>query len=283
MQVNQQAPAARRLVGSALRRYRESLGYGLADAARILDCSPSKVSRFETGQRGITRRELRLILTEYGVDEPAQELLSVIAKQGTSRGWWQKYTDVIPGARCEYLALEAIASEIMIYEAHRIPEMLQTEPYARMLTAASAPGSDVAARSDEAVLARQQILRQEPVAAARVVIGEAALRSPASHPDVMKEQLSVLARAGWDACRRLTIQILPSGAEVAAGGAGSMAMLRFAPAQAAGVVHLDDPAGGTCREDPDALATYSRVFEQLSAVALSPAQSRDMLSELTAA
>src|SRR5580658_834979 len=49
----------RRLVGSALRRYRESLGYDLGVAARILECHPSKISRIETGQRGIRPKELR--------------------------------------------------------------------------------------------------------------------------------------------------------------------------------------------------------------------------------
>ena len=46
-------PVRRRLVGSALRRYREDLGYALEDAARILECDRSKISRIETGQRGI--------------------------------------------------------------------------------------------------------------------------------------------------------------------------------------------------------------------------------------
>lgn len=42
-------PVRRRLVGDALRRYRENLGYTLDDAARILECDRSKVSRIETG------------------------------------------------------------------------------------------------------------------------------------------------------------------------------------------------------------------------------------------
>jgi transcriptional regulator with XRE-family HTH domain len=50
------APAVRRrLVGRALRRYRENLGYTLEDAARTLECDRSKISRIETGQRGIRR------------------------------------------------------------------------------------------------------------------------------------------------------------------------------------------------------------------------------------
>ncbi len=38
-------------MGGALRRYRENLGYTLGDAARVLECDPSKVSRIESGQQ----------------------------------------------------------------------------------------------------------------------------------------------------------------------------------------------------------------------------------------
>ena len=46
-------PARQRLVGWYLRDYRESAGYDLADATGVLGCNQSKVSRIETGQRGI--------------------------------------------------------------------------------------------------------------------------------------------------------------------------------------------------------------------------------------
>ena len=37
-------PVRRRLLGAALRRHRESLGYRLEDAACILECDRSKIS-----------------------------------------------------------------------------------------------------------------------------------------------------------------------------------------------------------------------------------------------
>ena len=55
-------PVRRRLVGRALRRHREGMGYTLDDAARMLECDRSKVSRVETGQRGICGEELRELL-----------------------------------------------------------------------------------------------------------------------------------------------------------------------------------------------------------------------------
>jgi len=45
--------ARQRLVGWCLRDYRESAGYGLADAARMLGCDRSRISRMESGERGI--------------------------------------------------------------------------------------------------------------------------------------------------------------------------------------------------------------------------------------
>jgi transcriptional regulator with XRE-family HTH domain len=72
-------PVRRRIVGAELRRYRKGQGYSLDDVARILECDRSKISRVETGQRGIRNRELRYLLTEYGADKQAQETLATIA------------------------------------------------------------------------------------------------------------------------------------------------------------------------------------------------------------
>ena len=51
--VTGEPPVRRRIVGGALRRHRENAGYTLEDAARVLECDRSKISRIETGQRGI--------------------------------------------------------------------------------------------------------------------------------------------------------------------------------------------------------------------------------------
>jgi Helix-turn-helix domain len=69
----------RRLLGAALRRYRENVGYTMEDVARLLECDRSKLSRIETGQRGIRLRELRELLAEYGADEGESRALQAIA------------------------------------------------------------------------------------------------------------------------------------------------------------------------------------------------------------
>src|SRR5260370_2717609 len=112
-------PVRRRLVGGALRRYRENLGYTLDDAARVLDCDRSKISRIETGQRGIRRNELRDLLAEYGIADDQQVILAAMANPRGAQGWYGTYADVLPAVGQDYLVLEAWASRISVYEAQR--------------------------------------------------------------------------------------------------------------------------------------------------------------------
>src|ERR1022692_4297929 len=111
-----QALSVRRtLVGSMLRQYREAQGYKLDDAARILECDRSKISRIETGDRGIRNKELRELLTEYGVDEDTQGILAAISRPPGAHGWWQEYGKVLPDPYLDFIVTEGVASHIMIY------------------------------------------------------------------------------------------------------------------------------------------------------------------------
>jgi transcriptional regulator with XRE-family HTH domain len=155
-------PVRRRLVGGALRRYRENLGYTLEDAARILECDRSKISRIETGQRGIRAKELRELLAEYGIGEQ-QATLAAIADPRGARRWYETYADVLPGAYQDYLFLETVASRVSAYEAQRVPALLQTPAYARALAEADPSLADDDARDTaiEATLARQKAILGE--------------------------------------------------------------------------------------------------------------------------
>ncbi len=272
-------------MGGALRRYRENLGYTLDDAARILDCDRSKISRIETGHRGIRRKELRELLAEYGIGEEQRVILAAMANPRRAQGWYGTYADVLPGAYQDYLVLEAWASRISAYEAQRIPALLQTPAYARALAEAD-PGladDDARDKAAEATRARQEAILSEPEPDIHVVIGEAALRQEVGGPAVMQGQLEMLASISGGGAAT-TVQILPfsCGAQPAA-DVGSLAILQFSEAPGLGVVHLGGPGGGVFLESQADLTAYDRMFEQLSALALSPAQSALLLRELTAA
>jgi transcriptional regulator with XRE-family HTH domain len=278
-------PVRRRLVGGALRRYRENLGYTLDDAARVLECDRSKISRIETGQRGIRAKELRELFAEYGIADEQQAILSAMADPRGAFGWHRDYADVLPGAWHDYLILEAGASKISVYEAQRIPALLQSPAYARELAEAD-PGladSDARDRAVEAMLARQKAILVDRKPEIHVVIGEAALRQEVGGRDILEGQLGLLAGISGDS-GRITVQILPfsSGAHAAV-GVGSLAVLQFAEAPGLGIVHLGGVTGGVCLETQADLAVHAHVFEQLRAFALSPAQSALHLRGLASA
>ena len=278
-------PARRRIVGGALRRYRENLGRTLEDAAAVLECDRSKISRIETGQRGIRVKELRELLTEYGIDDEQQAVLAAIADPRGARRRYGTYADAIPGAWQDYLLLETAASQVMIYEVQRIPALLQTPEYAQALAAADPALADVESRDKavEGTLARQRAILGERQPDIRLIVGEAALRQQVGGEAVMEEQLRLLAGASDDS-GMITLQVLPfrSGAHAAA-AVGSLAILRFAEAFELGVVHLGGAGGGVCLEGQEDLAAYTRVFEELRMSALSPEQSALMLQELATA
>jgi transcriptional regulator with XRE-family HTH domain len=269
-------------VGGALRRYRENLGYTLADAARILDCDPSKVSRIESGQRGIRAKELKELLTEYGVSEEQQAVLAAMTSPRGGSGWYRTYADVLPAPYQDYLTLEDGASKVMAYEAQRIPALLQTPAYARALAEADQALRDTDAwdRAVEATLARQKAILGDRKPDIHLIIGEAALHQKVGGPAVMEGQLGVLAGISGDS-GLITVQILPfeAGAHAAA-ALGSFAILQYHETPGLGVVHLDGATGGICLETTADLAAHTRVFEQLRAFALSPVQSALLLRGL---
>jgi transcriptional regulator with XRE-family HTH domain len=136
-----QALSVRRtLVGSMLRQYREAQGYKLDDAARILECDRSKISRIETGDRGIRNKELRELLIEYGVDEDTQGILAAISRPRGAHGWWQEYGKVLPDPYLDFIVTEGVASHIMIYAPLQVPELLCTADYARAVAEADLSG-----------------------------------------------------------------------------------------------------------------------------------------------
>ena len=281
-------PVRRRLLGAALRRYRENLGYGLDEAARILECDRSKISRIETGQRGIRAKELRELLAEYGVPDGEQAALLAVAHGGREHGWWQEYPDVLSETGQDYVIMEAAATEILAYDSHQIPDLLQTGAYARAVAAAdpACAGDEQQAHAVEVKLIRQRMVLAERSPRLEFVLAEAALHQVVGGAAVMRPQLArlaglALAGSGHSGAS-LSLQVLPFAAGAYAAGCGSMAILRFADAPGLGVVHLAGAglSGGVSLADPADVARYIRAFTQLRAAALTPAASARLLSDM---
>jgi transcriptional regulator with XRE-family HTH domain len=281
--VSGEPPVRRRLVGGALRRYRENMGYALEDAARVLECDRSKISRIETGQRGIRAKELRELLTEYGVPDSEQAALLTIASRGERGAWWHPFVGSFSEAYLDYVIMESAAAEIMTYEAQLVPDLLQTDGYARAIAAAE-PGYTTEEQREDAVAAKA-VRRQGVLTGKRrlwIILGEGALHQAVGGPGVLTGQISHLIQLGEE-LPDLTIQILPfSVGAHAAAGSGSLAILRFPDAPSLGVVYLEALSGGVYLESQADVARYIRAFALLRASALSAGDSAHLLRSLVA-
>lgn len=287
-------PVRRRLLGTALREYRESLGYNLDEAARILGCDRSKISRIETGERGIRAKELQELLTEYGVPAAEQEALLAVVHRGRESGWWLGYRDVLPPPAQDYVIMEIAATEILCYEANQVPDLLQTPDYMRAVAAADAryTTGEQRVHAMEVKLNRQRIVVAGRAPHVDVVITEGALRQTVGPPRVMREQLGWLAAladtgfadglpdsTGPDGERsRVSLRVLPFAAGAyAAAGCGSMTLLRFAETPDVGVIHVAALSGGISLEGREEVARYLRTFAQLRSAALPPSRSAHLI------
>ena len=195
--------------------------------------------------------------------------------------------------------MEAAASEILAYESHQVPDLLQTQGYARAVADADPnwAGDEQRLHAVEVKLARQRVVLAERRPRLEFVITEAALHQVVGGSDVMRPQLDRLASlaAGAGAAGEtgatgvtgpsVSLQVLPFEAGAyAAAGCGSMAILRFADTPGLGVIHLAALSGGGAGvglEAAEDVARYIRTFARLRAAALTAAESARLLREMT--
>ena len=274
--------AQRELVGSMLRCYREQNGLDLSAAASILGCDRSKVSRIETGQRGCQPEELRRLLTGYGVDTAAKDVLAALAGWREIDGWWRPYLQSLPGACLAHVIPEALASRSLIYAPAQVPDLLRIREYDEAIVAAD-PGlrggrEDVAV---QATSARQQAVLYERRTRLVVIIGEAALKEQAGGAEVLARQLEHLAGLSGVDYSRISIRILPFGAGAhAAGGTGGFSILQFDAIPELAITHLDGPAGGLCLYEPATTEAYLAIFWQLYWFAKGAAESARVITQM---
>ena len=150
----------RRRLASELRSLREAARLTCEEVAEHLECSASKISRVETGRVSVSPRDVRDMLSLYGVDPQRLDSLVQLARESRQKGWWHAYSDTIQPRFATYVGLEDAASEIRTYEVNLVPGLLQTEDYARsVISAGNLTGSLEAAERRVALrMARQPML-----------------------------------------------------------------------------------------------------------------------------
>jgi transcriptional regulator with XRE-family HTH domain len=269
----------RRELGAILRTLRLAHDMTVEDVAASLLCSPSKVSRMETGHRGVTQRDVRDLCDLYGVSDPNErERLMKLAVEGKQQGWWQAHElDYFS----TYVGLEDEATAILQYHSSIVPGLLQSPDYVRIMAEAVIPPMEPARIEVlvEVKLTRQRRLTDNPPLKLSVVLDEAVLHRAVGGPAVMAAQMERLVTLANLA--NISIRVLPlkAGAHPAMGSAFNI--LTF-DSVVPPVVYVEGLVGWLYLERSSDVARYQQVYTHLSKISLAPQESMELIADIGA-
>lgn len=266
------------LLGTQLRRLRESRGITAQEAARAIRGSESKISRIELGRNAVREVDIADLLSLYGItDTTEREQLLSLAGQANQPGWWHRYQDILPGWFQAYIGLEESAESIRSYDAQFIPGLLQTEDYA---AAVIALGEFSLEETERLVYLRKERQRRFSSGGLRLwaIIDEAALRRPVGgSTSLMRAQLAHLLDSSDMPGFTLQVAPLPAGAYAAP---GSFSILRFAVPELPDVVYLEQLTSAMYLDKPSDVHRYVNAMDRLSAASAPPGHSRQIIRAL---
>lgn len=271
----------RRELGARLRGLRLEKGLTVDQVAELLLCSPSKVSRMETGQRGATARDIRDLCGIYGVTQQTQVAsMMELAKEGKQQGWWQTYElDYF----ATYVGLEQAATWLCYYQSSIVPGLLQTPDYARAMHQGSLPAEFTTERADaliEVRLRRQQVLTtRDPLLRLEAIIDEAVLHRVVGSSGVMAAQLRHLVEVGN--MPNVTLRAIPFGAGAHPAMDNMFNILEFGEV-APRLVYVEGLMGWLFIEKERDVARYEQILEHLREIALDPKETIDLISKIGA-
>jgi transcriptional regulator with XRE-family HTH domain len=268
----------RRQLGGILRSLRQTRGMTVEQVADALLCSPSKVSRMETGSRGATLRDVRDLCDLYEVTDKAErERLSQLATEGKQQGWWQPYDLDF----ATYVGLEADATTLTEFSCTIIPGLLQTPAYIRAMhkTAVPIPAPERIEEYVEVRLTRQRLLTRDPPLRLVAVLDEAMLHRVVGGPAVMEEQLERLIAAAR--MPNITIRVIANAAGAHPAMESNFSILELSNS-APSVVYVEGLVGRIYLERSQDITRYREVFERLLDFTLNTDQSIELMSDIRA-
>src|SRR5829696_1230684 len=275
----------RRLAGE-LRLLRVTAQLHGKDVAARLGWSTSKVSRIETGRIGVSPDDLDRLLHLYEVPDDRARRMRRLAPSARAKGWWDAYADTLSAGYASLIRLESGSRALQCYCALVPHALVQTPEFARNVIEATwqRPSLAEVERRVQVCRRRQRVLdgagRTEPLRLA-AVIDEAVLRRPvramdgSPDPAVVRGQLDRLVTVA--ARPNVTIQVLPFAAGLPPVTAGSFSILESLATEAPDVVYLENKTRISFIDSEAEVYRYTRDFDLLTAMALSPGESLDLL------
>jgi transcriptional regulator with XRE-family HTH domain len=266
-----------RELGEGLRRAMENAGLSGKDVAKLLDLSPSWVSRLISGKRNVTAVQASAFLAVCRAPNAERERLLELCEDQHTPGWFQQHGSRLPLQLVTLIDHENIAVVISGFDSMLVPGLLQTGDYTRALLkeAGRVPANEIDDRV-AARLARQSLFSRSNPARFTFYLHEFVLRLPVGGPAVMADQLQHLERMSLRPY--LTLRVVPASLGPHAATAGSFRLMEFAEFKP--VVYLESEASSLFLEKPVEIEAYQDILTALAQTALSEEASRKLIASL---
>ncbi|MGH3811923.1 MAG: helix-turn-helix domain-containing protein [Pseudonocardiaceae bacterium] len=266
-----------RELGEGLRRAMYNAGLSGKDVARLLDLSPSWVSRLISGKRNVTAVQASAFLAVCQTPSAERERLLELCDEQHTQGWFQQHGSRLPLQLVTLIDHENKAVAIGDFQSTLIPGLLQTGDYTRALIreAGTIPAGEIDDRV-AARLARQSLFSRDRPARFTFYLHEFVLRLAVGGPAVMVDQLALLERMS----RRsyLTLRVVPATLGAHAAINGSFTLMEFAEFKP--VVYLESETSSLFLEKPVEIAAYQSILGALAETALGEGESRELIATL---
>jgi transcriptional regulator with XRE-family HTH domain len=266
------------LLGTQLRRLRESRGISAQVAAKAIRGSESKISRIELGRSAVREIDIADLLSLYGVTDVAErEQLLTLASQANEQGWWHRYQDVMPPWFHYYVGLEESAASIRTFDAQFVPGLLQTADYAAAVIQLD---GYTGAEAKRRVYLRKERQRRFAAGALRLwaVIDEMALRRPVGNRAARRAQLQHLIEISDQP--GLTIQVCPllTGASYAA--PGGFSILKFGTDDLPDIVYVEQLTTALYLDKRADVDRYTQAMDQIAASSTTREQTTEIIQSV---
>jgi transcriptional regulator with XRE-family HTH domain len=269
-----------RELGLRLREARQAQEKTVEDVAKELMCSPTKISRMETGRRLQSPRDVRDLCRIYNLEPEATAELMELTRQARQPAWWNEFDD--SKSWFPFIGMEQDASAITSFGMYFLPALLQTPEYARAIVRGIVPkiGADVLEERVKVRMRRQELLSRPSPPRYRALIDEAALRRQVGGPGVMKDQLERIAQLADEG--KVTVQVIPYGAGAYAAADSNFEYMEFGGSDLPDLVVVEGLTQQNYIERPTHTNRYGESLEYLRDTALNLRDSVKFIRELSA-